>query len=839
MICDFGTVANGDTETQTFIVDTDSAAAPSVDNTATVGSDTPDPNNANDSDTETTTVSSADLSIDKQDSPDPVNAGDEITYTLEVTNAGPSDAANVTSTDTLPAGLTFDSSLDNCFLSGGDVICDFGTVAANDTETQTFIVDTDSAAAPSVDNTAEVGSDTPDPDTSNNADTETTTVNAADLSIDKTDTPDPIDVGEQIIYTLEVSNGGPSDADNVHAEDTLPNGLTFVSGDVGCSAAGQDVDCDFGTVAATDTESLSFTVGTGAAAAPSVDNTATVTSDTTDTDPGDDSDTVTTTVNAVADLSIDKSDVGSDPVHVGDPITYELAVTNNGPNDATDVVVTDALPAGTSFNAGASDADCDVLAGVVTCTYGTVADGASVSKDLVLDTDAAAAPLVSNTAEVSAPVTDSNTANNSDTETTTVDPSADLAIDKTDAGDVTVGGQITYTLAVTNNGPSNATGIEVTDDLPTGTTFDGGSSDADCGDVAGTVTCFFNPIASGFSDSKIIVLDTAAAAAPTVSNTAVVDGDQDDPDTANNSDTETTDVGPLSDLSITKSDNPDPVLAGEDITYTLSVANAGPNDATGVEATDDLPPGLTFKAAGTSAACTEAGGTVTCDYGNVASGASEDLTIVVTTGVAAIPSVDNTASVEGDQGDPDPTDDSDTETTTVLASSDLSIALADNPDPFSAGNKVSYAISVTNAGPNDATDVVAAGAVPAGATFDPIGSDSQCSETAGLVSCDFGNVADGATEALVAVFDTAGASPPGITFTLAVAANELDANPADNTASESTTLAGSSVPPPVIVPAPPASTPAPPTTTTKKKKSCKKKKGKARKKCKRRRSKGL
>jgi uncharacterized repeat protein (TIGR01451 family) len=122
----------------------------------------------------------ADLSIDKQDTGfDPVTVGEDITYSLVVTNGGPNDATNVHATDTLPAGLTFDSSPDGCTESGGVVDCDFGTVASGATETQTFVVNTDAAAAPSVTDTTSVDGDETDPDLSDNTDTETTTVNAS------------------------------------------------------------------------------------------------------------------------------------------------------------------------------------------------------------------------------------------------------------------------------------------------------------------------------------------------------------------------------------------------------------------------------------------------------------------------------------------------------------------------------------------------------------------------------------------------------------------------------------------------------------------------------------
>ena len=96
-----------------------------------------------------------------------------------------------------------------------------------------------------------------------------------------------------------------------------------------------------------------------------------------------------------------------------------------------------------------------------------------------------------------------------------------------------------------------------------------------------------------------------------------------DPSPGNNSASATTTVTPVADLSLTKSDSPDPVLAGELLTYTLTAHNAGPSSASGVELIDTLPAGVTFDSATpTQGSCSEASGTVTCALGTIADGAA-------------------------------------------------------------------------------------------------------------------------------------------------------------------------------------------------------------------------
>jgi uncharacterized repeat protein (TIGR01451 family) len=119
------------------------------------------------------------------------------------------------------------------------------------------------------------------------------------------------------------------------------------------------------------------------------------------------------------------------------------------------------------------------------------------------------------------------------------------------------------------------------------------------------------------------------------------------------------------DLTITKSDSPDPVEAGEPLTYTLQITNDGPSGASGVTVTDMLPPSVSYVSATPSqGTCMEAAGTVTCDLGLVAVGANPTVTITVIPNVPG--TIVNTASVEGNQEDPDTADNSDTENTNVL-----------------------------------------------------------------------------------------------------------------------------------------------------------------------------
>ena len=119
-------------------------------------------------------------------------------------------------------------------------------------------------------------------------------------------------------------------------------------------------------------------------------------------------------------------------------------------------------------------------------------------------------------------------------------------------------------------------------------------------------------------------------------------------------------------LSVEVSDGPDPVTVGSELTYTLAVANAGPDAASGVELEDKLPNKLDFVAAEPSrGSCERKGRTVSCALGSLDNGASASVAIRV------VPrddgQLENTATVSGADTDPQPANNTDTETTTVVA----------------------------------------------------------------------------------------------------------------------------------------------------------------------------
>lgn len=254
------------------------------------------------------------------------------------------------------------------------------------------------------------------------------------------------------------------------------------------------------------------------------------------------------------------------------------------------------------------------------------------------------------------------------------------------------------------------------------------------------------------------------------------------------------------DLSISKDDNPDPLNAGTNLTYTIGVTNSGPDPADAVEWTDTLPAGTTFVSLSSPGgwSCTTppvgSGGTVECSTASLAvSTANFTLTVAVAPSVASGTVLSNTAAVTSTTADPDPMDNSDTETTTVGTSANLSVTKTDSPDPVTAGNNLTYTITVTNAGPSNAATVALADTLPAGTTFVSMPTPGGWSCTTGAtINCSIASLPAGSTVFTLTVQVGAGvATGTVLSNTATVTSATPDPTPGNESATATTTVSTS------------------------------------------------
>ncbi|PHN00545.1 DUF11 domain-containing protein, partial [Flavilitoribacter nigricans] len=288
-----------------------------------------------------------------------------------------------------------------------------------------------------------------------------------------------------VIFTISVTNDGPSVATGVTVTDNLPSGYSFVSSD-GDYVGGL---WTIGTIGIGETVTLNITATVLASGDYfNVSEVTTANEDDTDSTPNnddgdqseDDEDNADTNPNPVIDLSLVKTVSDATP-NVGDDVIFTISVTNDGPSVATGVTVTDNLPSGYSF----VSSDGDYVGGL--WTIGTIGIGETVTLNITATVLASGDYF--NVAEVTTANEDDvdSTPNNDDGDQseddednaeTNPNPVIDLSLVKT-VSDATpnVGDDVIFTISVTNDGPSVATGVTVTDNLPSGYSFV--SSDGD------------------------------------------------------------------------------------------------------------------------------------------------------------------------------------------------------------------------------------------------------------------------------------------------------------------------------------------------------------------------
>jgi uncharacterized repeat protein (TIGR01451 family) len=439
---------------------------------------------------------------------------------------------------------------------------------------------------------------------------------------------------------------------------------------------------------------VTIVAGAGASAAPSVTNTATVSSTTADPISSNNQASAPTTVTPEADVRLTKTD-SPDPVAAGGNLTYTLTVHNQGPSPASGVSLSDPLPSSvTLVSATPTQGSCSGTT-TVSCDLGTVPAGTANDATVTIVVRPGAISSVTNTASVSSSTADPSPGNNLSSAPTTVTPSADLSLTKGDSPDpVLLGGDVTYTLTVHNAGPSSAAGVSVSDPLPDGLTFV--SADSTQGTCSGTATvsCAIGTVAAGAAnDVTVTIVATAGPdAVPSVTNTATASSSTADPTSANNEASEQTSVDPAADLSLTKTDSPDPATVGSNLTYTLTVHNAGPSAAADVSVSDTLPDGVTFVSSDSSQGICSGTATVSCDIGTVAAGAANDatVTIVVTPGSSAVPNIENTATVSASTSDPSSAD-NEASADTAVAEPPATYVRPKGATPFRASLVPAYA----------------------------------------------------------------------------------------------------------------------------------------------------
>lgn len=615
--------------------------------------------------------------------------GDELTYSFEVGNNNDIPATDVTATIDVPTGISISSAttdIGTCSVTGQKITCIFGDEIGKTDKANITVKATPSAAGSfDVNSEVKISETQTDSDTENNSNTVKVTIKPkADLevvSIEDSDDPDDgsIYAGTNLTYTITVKNTGPSDATNVKIKDTLPTGVTFVSASTDCAYASGVVNCDITSLKSGASTNVDVVIKP--TVPETITNTVTVTAYEHDHVVANDSAYEDTLVKAVADMEIISVTASPAPpslVLTGNELTYTFKIKNNGINDATEVELKDTLPDGMEFVLVGSSAGCSETAGEVTCNIGNLTNGAE--KDIYIVVKPAKPGIFTNEATVSAKEHDDNNGNNKkdiDVEVKAVTDMQIISASATTPLPVYAGANLTYSVKIKNNAAefNTAENVKVTYAFKGDIVFAPTSS---CIVVGNDVTCDIGSMTyNQVIEHKLIIkpdMDGDLTADITVSSTTH------DPDTseASNSKSVTTTVTPAVDLAIGLSDSPDPVLVGQDLTYTITVTNNGPSTATNVVLQDILPAAAPVQSVVTSqGTCINNLTTLDCNLDNIADDGSVKIILVLRPTNGAAGTLTNEATVSSDTYERPTTPDNNVASvsTTVNQSSKLKVSL--------------------------------------------------------------------------------------------------------------------------------------------------------------------
>ncbi len=699
--CAIGALANGAIKEVVLKVRADKATV--LTNTLTVVGNETDPSTGNNSKTEQTTVLTqaieADLAVTLVSSPTvEVNLSSDLVYTAVVTNKGPETAASTTLKLDLSAGhgLTYQatkSSVSNggsCNVNGtNQILCSLNSLVNQDAVTVKFAFQTQSTGTATVNATATTASTVQDNNSQGGSNT--AVVNSLVVKLLQVDLAiDPITVtsansflvGEKLTYGLMVRNNhGSTGAQQTVLTHTLPPDSEFISASPStahCSESTKIVTCNLGTIAALG-NSGTVTVDVRPIAAGTLTYAASVRSLETDTAPTNNSQTKPAAINGnVADIVVNVTE-SADPINIGHAVTYTIKVTNNGPQPASTVQLSNqilgtnlsvATPTTTSGTCGAGANFSSTFIDLALDTSATVTVAVTASKQEVITYNASA------TASSSGQLYDPQSPNRQIQTTTVAATTADMGLTLTATpATTTLNNLITYTATLSNKGPSAANGVILTDVLPSGVTYDsavagqGSCAFATVNSIT-TVTCQLGDLASGATTT--VLVKVKAVTAGTINNKMDVSNSAFDANVADNTASVSTSVAVSSaNLTVSMTESADPVIVQGELTYEVIVTNQGPDPATQVVLIDTLPTGITLleDLVSQGTACVNNNPVLTCALGTINSGASAKLSLRLRPDQASM--LLNAASVTLNESDPKTTDNNATITTQVTSAQNL------------------------------------------------------------------------------------------------------------------------------------------------------------------------
>ena len=645
-----------------------------------------------------TAINNADLEISKMVNVSSAVVGDLIRFTVVVRNNGPCDATGVYVSEVLDSHLKLVSNSTDVGSYDGS-----SWVIGNLTNQSSavLVIEALVVSEGNISNVVVVKGIENDTNTSNNVAniTNITSLHIIDLQINKevNVTSGFVNVTDLIKFTITVWNNGPCDASGVYVGETLNSNLELVS----CNATVGDYNGFIWNIGdLTNQSSAVLTIVARVISAGNITNVVVVRGVENDTNTSNDEDNITNITSLpIVDLQINKEvNVTSGVVNVTDLIKFTITVWNNGPCDASGVIVAEAL------NSNLELVSCNATVGGYdgyTWNVGSLANQSGAVLTIVARV--VSAGNISNVVTVTSIENDTNASNNGDNITNITSlPIVDLQISKevnVTSGVVNVSDLIKFTITVRNNGPSDASGVYVSEVLNPNLkmlynttsvgTYDGFTWTI--GDLAN-------------QSSAVLTIVARVVSTGNISNVVSVKGVENDTNASNNEANITNITSlPVVDLIVTKTVNSTVANVTDLIEYKIVVVNAGPCDATGVNVTENLSPFVKLHKAQTDVGYYD-NSTNIWYIGDLS--VDKPVVLTLTVQIIANGTVENSVSVTSRENDTNKSNNNgSSDNVTSLPVVDISIGKVVNVTVVNVTDLIEYTITVRNNGPSNATGV--------------------------------------------------------------------------------------------------------------------------------------
>ena len=693
-------------------------------NVARVNGSQYDHNLANNQDTASILVKPAtDLAIKKEVNESRPNYASKIKWTLIASNNGPDNATGVIVRDILPKSLIWvsDDGLGKYNHNSG--VWDVGNLSKNSNARLTIVCKVNSTGL--IENKASITGNEFDWILSNNhAENGVKVKLASDLGIVKEVSSSVVNYTDVVMWTLTVSNYGPDVATGVRIYDLLPDGFVYLN----FTKPYSNGVIEIGEMLVGDR--VVVEIYSRANITGSFVNVAKVNGSRYDHNLANNQDTASILVKPATDLLIIKSVNDTSP-NFGNKVRWTIKVVNNGPDNATGVVVKELLPKSLIWESDDGLGNYNHNSGV--WNVGVINKGQI--KILNVITKVNATGLTLNNVSVSGKEFDYNKSNNHDNETISVANASDLSVIKLVNASFTNYLQLVkWTIIASNNGPNKATGVTVDDMLPEGLKVVNYTSTKGFYDNGVWAVCCLEN-----GENQTLELICQVTKTGVLTNVVKINGTEYDPDLSNNENNESILVPPSSDVAVIKNVNNSNPNYGDIIEWSIIVTNNGPDDVESVNVYDVLPKGLEYIDY-TSTSGQYSDGLWEIDY--LKNGGSESL--VIRCYVKALGNIRNSVEVVPSQYDWNRSNNKDSEIITGNPIADLSLVKSVNVSSANYLDLIKWSLIVTNNGPNDATGVFVSDVIPNGLTIVGVFGEGEYEDSI----WDIGDLANGKSKRL-------------------------------------------------------------------------------------------